>query len=193
VSDVPRAKFAIMILTLSLSGQWMPVFTALVGASVGFIFGIAGEPLKSGIANRKQRKRMRFALYHEIIRIYDMVRIKSKEQFQELSRIMRSVGTPAYDYARSQPVIFYELDEAGEIDDIYAALRYFEESPGMGNDLINSIMVIMRVEEGVREEKLDTRLMKQINPNVYSDILQGIKDHKTDDDKKAPSIADSQS
>lgn len=116
----------------------MPVISALVGAGVGFLLGIVGEPLKSGIANRKQRKRMRFVLYHEIIRIYDMLRIKSQGQLQELPRIMRSIGTPAYDYARSQAVIFYQLSEAGQIDDIYAALRYFEEGPSLGNDLMNS-------------------------------------------------------
>jgi hypothetical protein len=106
--------------------EWVKV---LIGAIVGFVSGVFTDFLKNALTEKKRKKRLRYAIYSELMQMYTAARVMTEIDLQKTSTdkaraVFRSLRIDAYEFAKSQADIFFELREAFVIEHLYRKLHF---------------------------------------------------------------------
>jgi hypothetical protein len=107
--------------------EWVKV---LIGASVGFVSGVLADFLKTSLTEKKRKRRLRYAIYSELMQMYGAARVMTEIDLQKTSTdkaraVFRALRIDAYEFAKSQSDIFFELrGEAFAIEHLYRRLHF---------------------------------------------------------------------
>jgi hypothetical protein len=118
----------------------------VAGIIIAFIVGFFADGVKSFFANVSERKLLRNALYREMSLLYERLIRYARIEFDDESAILArneiSMGmktvfrVECYNYAKSKPIIFYQLKEASLIDEFYMLVQLlFDEEETTFEDL----------------------------------------------------------
>ncbi|MBD1856458.1 MULTISPECIES: hypothetical protein [Leptolyngbya] len=95
----------------------------IIAAVLGFITAVFTEPIKNHFSVKVKKKQIRIGLYKEITSIYEGLRLylRASENNPQSVSILDILGSDfsCYEYAKKEPVIFYQLREATLINLIY--------------------------------------------------------------------------
>jgi hypothetical protein len=139
--------------------EWVKV---LIGAIVGFVFGGVTELLKNGFTERKKRKKIRHAIYSELVQIYAAAQIMQNLDSLSTSTnsaraVFKAMRIDSYEYAKSQADVYFELREAFELEHIYRKLHFLTHVDQMGiNEIRNASGVC-----GKNERTIGEKLIRQ--------------------------------
>jgi hypothetical protein len=116
----------------------MELLLGALSAILGFIAAFAAEPIKVYFENRSKKDQLRKALYGECASNY--VRIKAAlESFEKGSVSGKAVGAwvkwgtglECYKYAKSEPVLYYQLKEAPTFNSLYIAWEFLNREQSL--------------------------------------------------------------
>jgi hypothetical protein len=98
----------------------------IIATSSGFLIAFSAEPIKLYATGLHRKNALRFALYKEILIFLDAVQLFLKYSI-EGENISMNHSFPSttfvYDHAMVEPMIFYNLKEAIQIQRIYMDLK----------------------------------------------------------------------
>jgi hypothetical protein len=101
---------------------------------LAFIVGFFAEPIKLFFTNRSERALLRKALYQEMAFMYNRLgnisHLGPVYDWDTFKKSLKSlIRTEAYDYAKTKPMLFYQLKEASAINQVYSNFSvYFDGS-----------------------------------------------------------------
>jgi hypothetical protein len=105
---------------------------SLLGVILAFIVGFFAEPIKLFFTNRNEKNLLRKALYQEMAFMYSRLNnighMNSIYDWETFKKSLISLKrTEAYDYAKTKPMLFYQLKEASAINQVYSNFNvYFD-------------------------------------------------------------------
>lgn len=151
------------------------VTSVAMGAVVGFASAFILDQIKSGKDERRKVARLKTALYVELGELYTSLSLLSaasyapsaKEDFRNMLQVIRM---DAYDYARSNPDIFYLLPEARELLHIFTAVDFAKNHPGRPQDLAFAMAFPYVVQSAVKDKKIDVKEFKKAAPQAMHTI-----------------------
>ncbi len=156
------------------------LFVPAISALLGVILGFLAEPVKIYFTNRTRRNQMRRALYAEILTIYFKIsgtpRDLRPEDYE--SNFGNLLYTPAYEYAKADPLTFYSIAEAAIINGIFATVGSLStmDVPSVEQAVkmkIGWFDVIMRnIDESLRNKELDPTLMYNVGSPYQRKLLK---------------------
>jgi hypothetical protein len=167
--------------------EWVKV---LIAAVVGFASAVLIDILRTNKERKQAIHDMKVALYHELGHIYAyifyLLRLPEARTpaFQESTAAnIRMLPTTTYDWAKTQPNVFYRLKESHRLDDIYRhflQIRPHATIKGGGEVTITVGRAFMKmVDTDVEGGKVfDNELFKQEVPDMYKTIMKGIAARK---------------
>jgi hypothetical protein len=167
--------------------EWVKV---LIAAVVGFASSVVIDILKTNKERKRAIHDMRVALYHELGHLYSYVffillppKGNTPEQQESRAANIRMLPTTTYDWAKTQPNVFYKLKESHRLDDIYSyflLIRGHVNIKGAGHLTIEAGRAFMKmVDTDVECGKVfDNDLFKQEVPDKYNTIMKGIAARK---------------
>jgi hypothetical protein len=163
---------------------WGACFTTLAGAIAGFISAMVMEVWKQNRTEKKNAHKMRRALYVEITGIYSTIR-GLLDYFQSpqdprvplseadvINYIKGSIRMDAYKYAKQNPLEFYSLREAEDIDAIYILFPKIYDPQPQDKPLWTADHITEIIAYAIREKKIDERLFKNASPTAYERALE---------------------
>jgi hypothetical protein len=159
--------------------EWVKV---LIGTVVGFVSAVATDSLRTYIQDKRKKRDMRIALYHELGRLYTNVQPLAHKPFktaEEQDAIAHCIGqeqTTTYDWAKSQPDVFYKLKEAHLIDNVYSSFQFIKEAhrqPGASLAILEVGKKFASMMESymAAENLFDNELFKKEVPLRYNAII----------------------
>jgi hypothetical protein len=166
--------------------EWVKV---LIAAVVGFASSVLIDILKTNKERRQAVHHMRVALYHELGQLYSSIfylldaNLATPDKQEAAAINIRLLSTTTYDWAKTQPNVFYKLRESHRLDDIYSAfslIRTHVNQKAVGHLTIRLArdfltMVHQSLERG---KVLDIELFKQEVPDEFGTIMKGIAARK---------------
>jgi hypothetical protein len=152
------------------------IIEPVLATLLGFLAAFFAEPVKTTFLHKQKVQNLRKALYKEILSLLDSIRIyidaSSNEDINmkdfSISSFLMS-DFEAYQFAMSEPLLFYELPESQYINRIYKHIQLFKsiEKNCVNSELKKELsekyikLIFIAFEEG----KFDRRLLKSIIPN----------------------------
>ncbi|PZO45793.1 MAG: hypothetical protein DCF17_00125 [Shackletoniella antarctica] len=152
------------------------IIEPVLATLLGFLAAFFAEPVKTTFLHKRKVQNLRKALYKEISSLVDSIQIYMDASTNEAINMKNfSISSflmsdfEAYQFAMSEPLLFYELPESQYINRIYKHIQLFKS---IEENCANSKakkelsekyieLIIMAFEEG----KFDRRLLKKIIPN----------------------------
>jgi hypothetical protein len=174
--------------------EWIKV---LIAAVVGFASSVIVDILKT----KKQRKDliqdMRVALYHEIGSLYSYVfytlddNLSQPDLHESVADNIRLLSTSTFEWAKTQPNVFYKLNEAQYVDYIYSYFAHIKSH--INTDGIEGITIeassdfISLVESLIAEGDIfDNELFNKELPKTYRLIVDNAEKPKQKADATVP-------
>lgn len=167
----------------------LPIITALVGAVVGFISAIVVDILKTNRQRKQAIHDIRVALYHELGFLYASAygwcnQIIPSDQHQDaIGNGLRNSAITTYQWAKTQPHLFYQLKEAHIVDvlyDSFMVMKNMFNGPGVGKhviDIAKNFLALM--EKDIEQKVFDLELFEKEVPNYFQMIKQSIEKKKS--------------
>jgi hypothetical protein len=160
--------------------DWVKVLIGTsIGASVGFVLGILSDLLKTNIKDWQSRRRMRRALYIELLEIYDaintLLKVHNGKRFSDetVIKVVRSQRLDAYEHAKRNPDVFYCLKEAHAIDHAFGNLHSIKiNMENVNADEIKELAdgFLRYIQSALAMRRFKHRLMRSISPESLKDI-----------------------
>ena len=141
---------------------------SIAGVIIGFLVGFFAEPVKVYFLNIREKKLLREGMYKEIAFFYErMVNISSgddelgydwdtyKKTLQVIARF------ECYEYAKANPMLFYQIDESSVLNKIYATYKTYVEGYIFDNveeHARNAKGIITIVESIIKNQELNKSL-----------------------------------
>lgn len=170
----------------------MELAISIAGVIVAFLVGLFADPLKTYFANRNEREQLRKALYKEMAFMFEhlFVMILGDTNSLNLENYGKMLLTltrfETYDYAKTRPILFYQLRDALEINHMYTLFSIcFDTSLFTSVDGhkegINKLMISL--ETSLLNGELDMGLfLKSSTPRVRQMLKDTIKRLKNSPD-----------
>lgn len=146
--------------------------TTLIGAVVGFVVAMFSDVIKTGISDRRKLKRLRHALYNEMIWLYVNFHIliytsNKAHKPTTMKAVFDLFDRRVFDHANAQPEEFAQLNEAFKIKRLYSFLRVPGEISEVQDVVITQCAYFVHAfEDLVQSHDLDVRLLAKIHPEV---------------------------
>jgi hypothetical protein len=160
--------------------EWVKV---LIGASVGFFLGIAGDLLKTTVNDWRDRRRMRRALYIELLNIYDSIRhlitVHDGKQYDEdtIFMVVNSRRLDAYEHAKQNPGVFYCLREAHSLDHAFTNMHemkaFADKTNGVATRGLGQLFLDY-IQNSVAVGRFNRSLLKRIAPDTFKEIEEDL-------------------
>ncbi|NJO76618.1 MAG: hypothetical protein HC833_24505 [Leptolyngbyaceae cyanobacterium RM1_406_9] len=137
----------------------------LISVFAGFITAFLAEPVKVYFTNRAKKNNLRRSLYGEILNIYSSLSnfLVSIEERGIQIPFLKVVDTNfnCYNFAKSDPTLFYQLKEANSVNQIYSNIELLkqEHETGVESDKAVSLvkLVILQIELLLTTKKFDKK------------------------------------
>ncbi len=148
------------------------VLVPAIAALLGVILGFLAEPVKIYYTNKNRRNQMRRALYAELLNIYFRISDTPKDLSEQdyKNNFGNLLYIPAYEYAKSDPLTFYSIEEASLINGIYATILTLSTMPPNNEGIRMKIgwfdIIARNIDDSVRNRELDADLMYAVG-SVY--------------------------
>src|SRR5947209_12812255 len=119
-------SFTLIQVSHPIMAEWVNV---LIGASVGFFLGIAADLLRSTVNDWKERRRMRRALYVELLNIYNSIQFlitgNNGRKFDDdtVFNVVKAQRLDAFEHAKQNPGVFYCLGEAHSLNHAFTNMH----------------------------------------------------------------------
>ena len=172
--------YAIVGAVIATAGfpEWLKI---LLTALAAFAVGVVTEPLKLIISNRYKMRNMRRSLYSELANNYGHLSMFLREEarpVEDFYLFCETEGFPtdAYRWAKSQLDVFYQLEEAGVLDNIYRNLEWAFSSVGdmeeqeeqEDPDTVYRALLAMSIfEKHISEGNLKLKLFRSVSRQAY--------------------------
>ncbi len=157
--------------------QWLTAtISTVIGAAFGLASGLWLDEIETRRAEKRTRRRLQRALYTELAMQHALMKdmllklVPASSQQQEgVGAILKKTRADAYEFAKSQPAIFYELRDAMALDALYSHIHHavaHDKAPasttvGVCQLFINSL------ELAVINGDLDMKSMAETAPDAY--------------------------
>lgn len=136
----------------------------LVATISGFVIAFIAEPIKDTFSYYRKRKRLKNAIYREIIYIYEQL-FFHQNRFHKEGKLLSihnlfHFDMEAYQAAKAEPLVFYDMPESSLIKSVYSSVAwYMEESKSNNIDSqIDAIENLMRqIEVTLRSSKFNRK------------------------------------
>ena len=146
------------------------ILTLLIGAAGGFLAGISTEPFKIWFRNRNDRKRHRTLIYRDLAKIYeDMIAQKYlAHKGEEFSDENLRVFSDRRDAAKCNPVVYHELPEAADFDNLHNQLGEIAAQPSanLSHRIQKVDEMIAAFEAAIRRGPFKIRRLKKKNQRI---------------------------
>lgn len=163
--------------------EWLKIlFTALAA----FTAGLIAEPIKLIIGYWYKRRNLRRSLYSELAHNYGHLSMFLRERARPIDDFYlfcetEGFPTDVYRWAKSQLDVFYQLDEAGALDNIYRNMEWAfsnDEDETVEIAIEQKALLAMTIfENHICSGNLRLGLFKRVNRNAY-DLFKKVKDSK---------------
>jgi hypothetical protein len=107
------------------------VLVAAIGALGGFLAAFAAEPIKTYFSGLSEKRRLRNAIYREMgysyyswNQFFETLYSGALTPLHVLSNVAEINHNDSYQFAKTQPFLFYALPEAAAIDTLYGNFRH---------------------------------------------------------------------
>ncbi len=171
---------------------------------VGWVVGIVGllvacfevwnkqinitEALRTELQQGADRlANMRKALYAELANLYDIIeplltQPTTADAEDGVAMLIREVAISTYQWAKSQPDIFYQLPEAKSIDKMYSIIEFIKAHhvlPGLGRETLKlgyGFALALEASMTDRRYMFDLTLFEQTSPEIFKRIVARSKE-----------------
>lgn len=146
------------------------IITAMAGVVVAIITLSFSEPRKNNFVNRFKKRQIKTAIYKEIMCIYLSALCVEREnrKYQAKNIVKITTGQmSAYNWAKSEPAIFYQLEDYTLIHIVYAVISLVNEKNNTvilsheTEDKTNNI--ILAINAFMENDLSDKKLLKEIS------------------------------
>ena len=154
-------------------GNWLRTAAGIVlGAILGFASALWAGQIRYRREQRDKVARLRTALYTELGELYSALSMlsdrastdKEKEDFRNMLHVIR---LDVYDYARSNPDLFYMIEEASELHHLFTAVDFAKNHPGRPHDLLLAMAFPYAVHSAVKNKKIDVAEFEKRAPQAF--------------------------
>lgn len=157
--------------TLSFVNMDTEYWKAIISVLAGFITAFYAEPFKIYFTNKSKINNLRKALYSEIVVIYDrlfhyLIAVEGKGLDIDIAKVVNT-DFDCYKYAKSDPSLFYRLEEAVMINQFYNNVHLLkQEDTETNTESKKSIqvakLVVLQMEVLLASNKLDKKLILEV-------------------------------
>jgi hypothetical protein len=172
ISAMPAIPF------LQGAPQWLTAtISTVVGAAFGFSSSFWLDEIKTRRAETRLRRRLQRAIYTELAMQHTLIKdlvlnaaqATSPQQQEGTAAILKKIRADAYEFAKSQPAIFYELKDAMVIDSLYSHIHHavaHDKAPSSTTIGVCRLF-IQSLEDSVLRGDIDMQSMEQTAPDAY--------------------------
>jgi hypothetical protein len=165
--------------------EWLKI---LLTALAAFAIGIVTEPIKLIISHWYKMRNMRRSLYSELANNYGHLSMFLRERarpIEDFYLFCQTEGFPTdvYQWAKSQLDVFYQLKEAGALDNIYRNIDWAFSDSGnateqdMTTPEHRALLAMDIFEKHIRAGNLKLSLFRSVNRHAY-DLCKDLRNSK---------------
>ena len=170
--------------------QWFeflkPVITTLASTGFGFSLGYWGDIRRRKRERRDRTRRMKRALYSEMAQLYESVTTITgsigigddvAKELNVIADLLKRLRIDAFEFAKSQPDVFYEIPEAFKLDEIYSTIHVAQVAQTMDSEEVCDFYdyFIDAIERAIAHKSIDADLFKEASPSTFRKIANAIK------------------
>jgi len=176
VIDLQHTEWRVIIVTACI--------TTTIGAAIGSVSAFGLDVLKNSRSDKRKLRRMQNAIYAELIRVYDDItlvvsseRAASDENKESLKGYITSMRLDAYDCAKRQAELFYELKEAYSLDELYATILRINPASSCDEVVDRCHSFLDAFYNLIVQTILDPIILKRISLRTFTTISEEAKSY----------------